>query len=73
MAILNKKDIAKMPNSERDDKIKDLKMELLKERVSLSKGGKMKVREIKRTIARLHTFNRVSKVIGVTLLTPNQP
>lgn len=63
MAILKAKDISKMSNSEREGKIKDLKMELMKEKVNLSKGGKMKVREIKRTIARLITFNRLNKPV----------
>jgi len=58
MAILKSKDIAKMSNSERNDKIKDLKSELMREKVNLGKGGKIKIKEIKKTIARLHTFNR---------------
>ena len=60
MAILKSKDISKMSNKERKDKIKDLKMELIKEKISLGKGGKIKIREIKRTIARLLTFNRLN-------------
>ncbi len=64
MAILKSKDIAKMNKSEIEEKIKDLKQELIKEKVSLSKGGKIKVREIKRTIARLMTFNRQNKTVG---------
>jgi len=63
MAILRSKDISKMSEKERTEKIKDLKSELMRERVSLAKGGKMKVKEIKRTIARLHTFNRINKSI----------
>jgi len=59
MAILKSKEIAKMSSKEIEEKIKDLKMELIKEKVSLAKGGKIKVREIKRTIARLLTFNRL--------------
>lgn len=61
MAILKSKDIAKMSNGERDDKIKYLKSELMREKVNLGKGGKIKINEIKRTIARLHTFNRLNK------------
>jgi len=63
MAILKSKEIVKMSNKERDGKIKDLKMELMKDKINLSKGGKIKIREIKRTIARLHTFNRLNKPV----------
>ena len=44
-----------------NEKIKELKMLLIKDRVNLNKGGKIKVKEIKRTIARLHTFNRLNE------------
>jgi ribosomal protein L29 len=63
MVILRSKDISKMSNKEREEKIKDLKTELMREKVSLGKGGKMKVKEIKKTIARLHTFNRLNKSV----------
>ncbi len=61
MAILKSKDIAKMNEKERNEKIKDLKMEQIRNRIESGKGGKMKSKEIKRTIARLHTFNRLNK------------
>lgn len=61
MAILKSKDIAKMSEKEINEKIKELEMQLIKDRVNLNKGGKIKVREIKRTIARLLTFNRLNK------------
>jgi len=61
MAILKSKDIAKMSEKERSEKIKELEMQLIKDRVNLNKGGKIKVREIKRTIARLLTFNGLNK------------
>ena len=61
MAILKSKDIAKMHESEMEEKIKDLRMELIKEKVSAGKGGKLKTKEIKRTIARLLTFSRQNK------------
>ena len=64
MAILKNKDISKMSENEIKTKIKDLKMELLKGQVSANKGGKTKTREIKKTIARLLTFNRLNKPIG---------
>lgn len=58
MAILKSKEIAKMSNKEIEEKIKELKMELVKSKVAASKGGKLKIREIKRTIAKLLTFSR---------------
>lgn len=61
MAILKSKEIAKMTSKEIEEKIKELKMELVKEIVSAAKGGKLKTREIKRTIARLLTFNRLNQ------------
>jgi len=61
MAILRAKDISKMTEKERNAKLKDLKMELVKEKATASKGGKLKTKEIKRTIARLLTFNRLDK------------
>lgn len=61
MVILKSKEIAKMTAKEIEEKIKELKMELVKERVSAARGGKLKTREIKRTIARLLTFNRLNQ------------
>jgi len=60
MVILKSKDISRMLNKEIEEKIKNLNMELIKERVNLSKGGKMKIKEIKKTIAKLKTFNRLN-------------
>ncbi len=60
MAVLKTKDIRKMPASEIEGKIKELKMELIKSRVAMNKGGKIRIREIKRTIARLLTINRLN-------------
>lgn len=62
MAILKSKDILKISQKEIEEKIKDLKMELIKNQISSGKGGKMKTREIKRTIARLLTFNKLNLV-----------
>lgn len=61
MAILKTKDIRKMSPKEIEDKMKELKMELIKEKVSAAKGGKLKSKEIKRTIARLLTINRLNQ------------
>jgi len=62
MVILKSKDISKISQKEIEEKIKDLKMELIKNQISSGKGGKMKTREIKRTIARLLTFNKLNLV-----------
>ena len=61
MAILRAKDISKMSEKERTGKLADLKIELMKGRASSGKGGKIKTKEIKRTIARLLTFSRLDK------------
>ena len=63
MAVIKNADISKMSNKEREEKIQELKMELMKERVNVAKGGKIKIREMKRTIAKLLTFNRQNKSI----------
>jgi ribosomal protein L29 len=63
MAILKKADIKKMSSKDIEGKIKDLKMELIKEGVGSNKGGKMKTKEIKKTIARLLTFNKLNQLV----------
>jgi len=60
MAILKKKEIARMSEKEIDEKIKDLKFELIKNQIGSGKGRKLKTNEIKKTIARLLTFNRLN-------------
>lgn len=59
MAILRAKEISKMTQEEIKEKIKDLKMELIKDKINSNKGGKIRTNEIKKTIARLITFNRL--------------
>jgi len=62
MAILKSKEIAKMNQNEINEKMKDLKIELVKARITLSKAGKTNLREIKKTIAKLMTFkNKLKK------------
>lgn len=61
MSILKPKEISKMSEKEINEKVNELKLELIKNKVSSTKGGKLKIREIKRTIARLLTFNRLNK------------
>ena len=62
MAIIKKSELKKLSHKERAEKLKDLQMELIKEKVHLAKGGKMKVREIKRTIARLLTLDNLNRL-----------
>ena len=52
------KDIQKMSKGEREKKIKELKLELIKSKISASKAGSSKIREIKKIIARLLTLNK---------------
>ncbi|PJE81178.1 50S ribosomal protein L29 [Candidatus Pacearchaeota archaeon CG10_big_fil_rev_8_21_14_0_10_32_42] len=56
MAILKAKDIRNMSKNERENKLKELKLELIKSRGKASQGGSLKTREIKKTIARLLTI-----------------
>jgi ribosomal protein L29 len=62
MTIIKKQDIKKLSRDEALEKVKDLKIELMRERINSAKGGKVKIKEIKRTIARLLTFNRLKSV-----------
>jgi ribosomal protein L29 len=65
MAILKSKDIAKMDVKNIDEKMKELKLEMLKARIASKKGGKSNAKEIKRTIARLMTFkNQLNQTEG---------
>jgi len=53
------KDLKNLPLAEREKKLEDLKLDLIKGRVTASKGGKVKIREIKRTIAKLIMLNKL--------------
>ena len=57
MAILKAKDAAKLSQADRESKMIDLKMELVKAGVTANKAG-AKTKEIKRAIARLITFGK---------------
>jgi len=61
MAIIRSKDMAKMNSQERLEKLDELKIELLKSKISNKKGGKRNIREIKKTVARLLTLNRIEE------------
>jgi len=56
MAILRSKDIAKMTEKEQEGKLKELRLELIKANVAANKTGKIRIREIRRTIAKLLTI-----------------
>ncbi|MEM4326101.1 MAG: 50S ribosomal protein L29 [Candidatus Pacearchaeota archaeon] len=51
-------EISKMKESEREEKIKELKIELMRSYVNSSKSGGSKIKEIKKTIARILTLNK---------------
>jgi ribosomal protein L29 len=61
MAILKAKDVAKMTEKERNDKLKDLRTELIKTKVGNKKNIKSSPGEIRRTIARLMTANKLNE------------
>ncbi|MEI6731207.1 MAG: 50S ribosomal protein L29 [archaeon] len=63
MAILRYKDITKMQEKERMEKLKDLKMELVKAGLTANKTN-AKTKEIKRAIARILTFETALKAKG---------
>ena len=61
MTRIKARDIKKMSKEERNKKLEELKMELIKARVNASKTGNSKVREIKRLVARLLTIEKIKK------------
>ena len=58
MATLKSKDIQKMSKKDREKKLKELKLELVKSKANASKGGSSKIKEIKKIIARILTLNK---------------
>lgn len=61
MAILKYKEIQKMSAGELSNKLKELKLELIRANVSANKSGKIKIKEIKKTIARLMLMSKQGK------------
>lgn len=59
MVILKRKDIKNLNEKEREEKIKELKLELIKKKTG--KEIKVKAKEIKKAIARLLTLRRTEK------------
>jgi len=66
MAIISKEDMKGMSNKDRISKIEELKRELIKENAQIATGttpkSPGKVREIKKTIARLITKINMEKL-----------
>jgi len=64
MAILRSKEIRKLSEKEREKKLGELKLEIAKERGNISIGATTtspgRIREIRRTIARINTINAES-------------
>jgi ribosomal protein L29 len=58
MALLRTKDIQRMSKEEREKKIKELKLELVKSKVNATKTGSSKTKDIKKIIARILTLNK---------------
>ena len=52
------KEIKKLNKNERDKKIKELRLELIKSKVNTQKTKGSKTRNIRKIIARIHTFNK---------------
>ncbi|MFA5953790.1 MAG: 50S ribosomal protein L29 [Candidatus Pacearchaeota archaeon] len=62
MNKLKYKEITKIPKSERENKIQELKLELMKSKTASSKsGGSSKSKEIKKMIARILTIKEGKK------------
>ena len=55
--MAKKQDFKNMSKGDRDKKMKELKLELVKSKVSGSKAGTAKVKQIKKMIARILTLN----------------
>jgi len=58
MAKMKLADIREMASEERKKKLEELRMEIVKARVSAAKTGSSKVRQIKRLIARILTVEK---------------
>ncbi len=58
MALLKTKEIREMGKENREKKLKELKLELVKSKANVSKKGSAKTKEIKKIIARILTINK---------------
>ncbi len=67
MAIIKKKELKNMTKEELNKKLEELKLELMKERASAYAGvakNHGKIRELKKTIARIYTFQNEKIIKG---------
>jgi ribosomal protein L29 len=58
MAVIKRRELKNLNDKEREEKLKELKMELIKAKVSAGKSGKAKIKEIKKTISRILTLKK---------------
>ena len=58
------KEIKKLSGQDREKKLKELKLELVKSKVNVSKTGSAKVKAIKKIIARILTLNNLENKSG---------
>jgi len=59
MAKIKNKDLVKLNEKERESKLKELKIELIKSRIDSSKSGSSRAKEIRKMIARILTINNL--------------
>lgn len=52
-----------MNKSDREKRLKELGLELIKAKANAAKTGSSKIKEIKKTIARIHTLNNSHKEV----------
>ena len=55
------KELSKLTKTDIDEKINEIKIDLIKTRVNASKGGKVKLREMKKTLAKLLMLKNYTK------------
>lgn len=55
---MKSREFKEMSHDERERKLKELKLELVKSKVNASKGGSSKIKNIKKTIAQILTLNK---------------
>ncbi|PIN90159.1 50S ribosomal protein L29 [Candidatus Pacearchaeota archaeon CG10_big_fil_rev_8_21_14_0_10_32_14] len=54
------KEIHDLSKDAKEKKLKELKLELIKAKSNSAKGGSAKIHEIKKAVARIHTFNTLN-------------
>ena len=61
MASMKIKDLRRMGKEERQRKLEEMKLELIKSKVSAAKTGSSRIKEIKKIIARILTLDKLKK------------